>query len=191
MPVDGWCGISVLLLYCGCYDAAMTSVTTPVNQEPAASIPPIDAVPAPYQPSRFARLHNRLIALPVFLGGAAVLGVASRLQPNPAGLGTHRQLGLPPCQFEQVTGIPCATCGCTTSFSHAANGSLLDAFLTQPFGGLLALMTAMAVIVSGYALVSNMPVMPLIRFISRGRVIAVLLVYMMLAWGYAIYQHVG
>ncbi len=170
----------------------MTSVSTPADPEPTTAEPVAQgAVPTAYQPTRFARLQNRLMALPIFLGGATVLGIASRLEPNPAGLGTHRQLGLPPCQFEQVTGLPCATCGCTTSFSHAANGSLLDAFLTQPFGALLAVMTAMAVIISGYALATNMQIMPVLRFIGRGRVIAVLLAYMMLAWGYAIYTHAG
>lgn len=168
----------------------MSSAPTATDPGPKYARP-YTPVAAPYQPTRYARLHNRLVALPVFLAGSIVLGLAAWLRPNPAGLGTHRQLGLPPCQFEQVTGIPCATCGCTTSFSHAANGSLLDAFVTQPFGALLAVMTAMAVIVAGYALVTNMQVMPIVRFMTRGRVVAVLMVYMMLAWGYAIIQHMG
>ena len=139
----------------------------------------------------FPRLRNRLTALPVFLAGATVLGLAAWLRPDPAGLGTHRQLGLPPCAFEQMTGVPCATCGCTTSFSHAANGSMLDAFTTQPFGALLAVMTAMAVLTCGYAVVAGMPVTPLARSIGRGRVLVALLVFMMLAWGYTIFRHLG
>ena len=137
----------------------------------------------PLTPPWHARWHNRLVALPIFLVGSTVLGLAAWLTPDGAGLGTHRQLGLPPCQFEQVTGIPCATCGCTTSFSHAANGSLLDAFITQPFGALLAVMTAMAVLIAGYALVTNMQIIPIIRFMTRGKVIAIMVGYMLIAWG--------
>lgn len=152
---------------------------------------PKQATPAPAPPSLFARWHNRLIALPLFLAGSTVLGLAAMLTPRAEGLGTHRQLGLPPCQFEQVTGIPCATCGCTTSFSHAANGSLLDAFITQPFGAVLAVLTAMTVLITGYALVTNMQVMPIIRVATRGKVVVVMLVIMMAAWGYTIAKHVG
>lgn len=140
---------------------------------------------------RLSRWHNRLVALPVFLAGSTVLGLAGWLTPNSAGLGTHRQLGLPPCQFEQVTGIPCATCGCTTSFAHAAHGSLLDAFITQPFGALLAVMTAMAVLISGYALVTNMQIFPIVRFMTRGKVVAIMVGYMLIAWGYCIARHAG
>lgn len=150
---------------------------------------PVPSIALPPAPGRIVRWHNRLVALPVFLAGSTVLGLASILTPHRAGMGTHRQLGLPPCQFEQVTGMPCATCGCTTSFSHAANGSLLDAFITQPFGAVLAVLTAMAVLVSGYALVTDMPVMPIVRFVGRGKVILVMLVVMMLAWGYNIARH--
>ena len=39
-------------------------------------------------------------------------------------MGTHQQLRLPPCTFQQVTKVPCPSCGMTTSFSllmHGAN----------------------------------------------------------------------
>jgi hypothetical protein len=61
------------------------------------------------------------------------------LSPDPRGLGTHCQLGLPPCGFVAMTGIPCPTCGMTTAFTHAVRGHLITAVVTQPFGALLAL----------------------------------------------------
>ncbi len=38
---------------------------------------------------------------------------------------------------------PCPTCGMTTSFSHAGEGSWTTATLTQPMGALLVLLTTM------------------------------------------------
>ena len=81
------------------------------------------------------------------------MGVAYGLEPNPAGLGTHRQLGMPPCGFITFMGIPCVTCGMTTAFSYAAHGRILTAFITQPAGALLAILTAAMGIVSAYAMV--------------------------------------
>ncbi|MEM9414431.1 MAG: DUF2752 domain-containing protein [Planctomycetota bacterium] len=157
----------------------------------ADATPPAAPLPVPVPPRPLSRIQNRLLALPVFLAGSTVLGLAAWMDPDARGMGTHQQLGLPPCSFEQVTGFPCATCGCTTSFAHAAEGSLLTSFITQPFGAVLAVMTAMAVLISGYALVSNMPFAPVIYFVGRGKVIAGFIVFMMLAWGYNILRHMG
>jgi hypothetical protein len=38
---------------------------------------------------------------------------------------THRQLGMPPCTFKHVTGLPCASCGMSTSFALAVRGDLV------------------------------------------------------------------
>lgn len=64
----------------------------------------------------------------------AVLLTARFLEPSPAGVGTHQQLGLPPCPFLTMTTIPCPLCGLTTSISLAARGTVFAALLVQPFG---------------------------------------------------------
>ncbi len=64
----------------------------------------------------------------------AVLLTARFLEPSPAGVGTHQQLGLPPCLFLTMTTIPCPLCGLTTSLSLAARGMIFAALLVQPFG---------------------------------------------------------
>lgn len=77
--------------------------------------------------------------------GALAIGllvVAASLAPDPAGLGTHRQLGLPPCSLVVMTGYPCPTCGMTTAFAHTARGQFLSALRAQPAGAILALMVA-------------------------------------------------
>lgn len=63
-----------------------------------------------------------------------ILVVARILHPSPRGLGTHEQLGLPPCPFLLITGIPCPSCGLTTSFALAARFEFFSSFTTQPFG---------------------------------------------------------
>jgi hypothetical protein len=38
--------------------------------------------------------------------------------------GTHQGLGLPPCTFKETTGVPCPSCGMTSSFSLLIRGDL-------------------------------------------------------------------
>jgi uncharacterized protein DUF2752 len=56
------------------------------------------------------------------------LVLAGVLTPSPRGIGTHRQLGLPRCSFEQAFNIPCPGCGSTTAFAHFADGQIGGAF---------------------------------------------------------------
>lgn len=63
-----------------------------------------------------------------------LLGLAIWLTPSPDGMGTHQELGLPPCGFAYATHLPCPTCGMTTSFSLTVRGRLWSAFLAQPAG---------------------------------------------------------
>lgn len=71
---------------------------------------------------------------------------ASRLVPDPSGLGTHRQLGLAECPTLARSGRPCPTCGMTTAFAHLADGSLAKAWSVQPTAVFIALLAAGAAI---------------------------------------------
>lgn len=73
---------------------------------------------------------------------AGVLLLARWLKPDERGYGTHEQLGLPPCAFRALTGIPCPSCGMTTSFAFVVRGRLLSAAWTNPGGCLLAVVAA-------------------------------------------------
>ena len=68
----------------------------------------------------------------------AVFATASTLTPAAAGVGTHVALGFPPCPLLDATGLPCPACGMTTAFAHVARGHVINAFVAQPFGALLA-----------------------------------------------------
>jgi hypothetical protein len=52
---------------------------------------------------------------------------------------THRQLGLPPCTFYALTGLPCPSCGMTTSFALLVRGDVLNSLRANAVGTLLAL----------------------------------------------------
>ena len=73
---------------------------------------------------------------------SAPILVAGMLTPSDKGVGTHQQLGLPPCTFLWLTGFPCPFCGMTTSFAWAAHLHPLKSFATQPAGFLLFLACA-------------------------------------------------
>ncbi len=87
-------------------------------------------------PQRWVRMGG-FLAVIVPLG---LLLLAGRLQPNPTGMGTHQQLGLPPCTTRILLGIPCPACGMTTSWSHFARGQWASSMTVNPGGFLLAIM---------------------------------------------------
>lgn len=88
------------------------------------------------------------------LAGTALLvplAVAVWLQPSPSGMGTHQQLGLPPCTFVTMFGIRCPSCGMTTSWSHFVRGQWMQALQANVGGCLLAMI---ATVSSGWMLLA-------------------------------------
>lgn len=95
----------------------------------------LEALPADNgQLTRGVRIALALVAL----GWVAVFGIAGWLKPDPRGMGTHEQLGLPPCTFYRVTGMPCPSCGMTTSFCQLVHGNLAKSLEANPVATLLA-----------------------------------------------------
>ena len=76
----------------------------------------------------------------------AGFGLAGWLSPSPAGLGTHQQLGLPPCSARVLLGVPCPGCGMTTSFSHFVRGQWASSLKANAGGFVLAVVSALAVV---------------------------------------------
>lgn len=97
----------------------------------------------------------RGVGLVLALPSWTVLSIAHWLQPDPAGFGTHRQLGLAGCTVMTLTGWPCPMCGMTTTFSHLAHGEILAGALNQPFGVVLFSMTALAAVVGAIDLIGG------------------------------------
>jgi len=91
----------------------------------------------------------------------AVLTIAAVITPDPRGLGTHQQLlRLAPCSFVLTSGLPCPTCGMTTSFAWMLHGHPLKAFLVQPAGAVLCLATVALLLFSLWVVCSGNIVSP-------------------------------
>lgn len=83
-------------------------------------------------------LALRITAIAMTFLPITALAVASRLEPDLRGLGTHQQLGLPPCSMRALVGIRCPSCGMTTSWAYFTRGEWKRSFQTNAGGFLLA-----------------------------------------------------
>ena len=72
----------------------------------------------------------------------AGFGLAASLEPDDRGFGTHQRLGLPPCTTRTLFGVPCPSCGMTTSFSNFVRGRFLQSAQANATGLLLAIVCA-------------------------------------------------
>lgn len=131
---------------------------------------PATAIAAdPSQPSlRGIAAAHRLSAGVVVAAAGALLATAAWLDPDPAGLGTHEQLGIPACGWPHGLGVPCPTCGMTTAFALAAEGRIGPALACQPAGAVLAIATAAAGLLALHVVVTGSSVMPILRRLGGG-----------------------
>ena len=101
-----------------------------------ADLPPLDVIPV-------LRWWVRIGLLGIAVGLVALFAVAVWLRPydadgQPLRMETHRQLGLPSCQFYFLTKIPCPSCGMTTSFALLMHGDVANSLRANAVGTLLA-----------------------------------------------------
>lgn len=83
------------------------------------------------------RSERRLLQLFVMTVGTVFL-MALLMSPDPSGSGTHRQLGLPQCIIQTLTGSSCPHCGLTTSFCWLMRYEWQRSIEANPSGILLA-----------------------------------------------------
>lgn len=88
---------------------------------------------------RSASLTIRVLALLFAAIPLSGLFVARQLQPSSTGIGTHQQLGLPPCSMRMLFGMTCPGCGMTTSWAHFTRGQWTASAATNLGGFLFAL----------------------------------------------------
>jgi hypothetical protein len=88
--------------------------------------------------------HVRGVLVGIAAGLIGVFSIALWLDPYQADgsarrMATHRQLGLPPCTFYLLTGMPCPSCGMTTSFALLIRGDVINSLRANAAGTLLAI----------------------------------------------------
>lgn len=89
---------------------------------------------------RLLRWYERLFMGVVGFVLAGLLATAAWLAPSSRGLGTHQQLGLPPCTLVMLYGTRCPSCGMTTSWSHLMKGNVVASVQANSAGFLLGLL---------------------------------------------------
>jgi len=87
-------------------------------------------------------MYERLVLIAAGSLLLALLATAAWLTPSPRGLGTHQQLGLPPCTIVAWFGIRCPSCGMTTAWAHLLRGQVVSALRANAGGAMLALAAA-------------------------------------------------
>lgn len=97
-------------------------------------------------PSGYPLTHGWRWAL---TGWAFVLtagfALAAALEPDPRGYGTHQRLGLPPCSVRLWFGVPCPSCGGTTTFALFVRGRWSLAAASNPAAFGLALLSTLMI----------------------------------------------
>ena len=143
----------------------------------------------PTRPNRIS-VYSRLLAFTVSASSIALMTAAVRLRPSPDGIGTHRGMGFLPCNMLVTTGIPCPTCGMTTSFAWFFKGNLLASFYVQPGGFLLALGTGVIALWALYEAVTGRPIHRMVRYLPPKPLLIVGSMALALSWGWKIIIHV-
>jgi hypothetical protein len=158
--------------------------------EPSIPIPPVTS-PAIYtRPDEVERatLTERILAIGLAVGCSLVLCIAAYLPPSPTGTGTHTQLrGLQSCQFFQRTGLPCPSCGMTTSFSWFVRGNWLASFYVQPMGYVLAVIATVTAWAGYYIAVTGKPAHRLLKLVPSRYYLFPLLGLAVAAWGWKMF----
>jgi hypothetical protein len=131
---------------------------------------------------RRANLGERLCWSAMACVNAGVLAIAQRVAPDASGVGTHLQLGLPPCGFLAFTGLPCPSCGLTTAFAHMVRLNLLDAAHVHPVGVALFMVVVVSLLTCGVAAARGWPLEDTLKRLRLGRVAAIICLAAVLSW---------
>jgi hypothetical protein len=151
-----------------------------------AIVPPSTLTSSTRPPASLA-LWVRGILLGLTAGLVVVFTIAWRLSPYEADgtarrMGTHQNLGLPPCSFADKVGYPCPACGMTTSFALLVRGDVLNSLRANWVGTMLASFCLAFIPWALFGVFRGRSLF--VRSLERGLIIVVtgLLVLMLLRW---------
>ncbi len=83
---------------------------------------------------------SRLLLACIAIVLLSLFTLAAGLTPEPSGIGTHEQLGLPECGVIRMWGVRCPTCGMTTAWAHVAQGEFRQGLSASMAGSMLAVL---------------------------------------------------
>ena len=151
-----------------------------------------EPVPIIYTPSvqnPIVSIGARAKAAVVALAMLGVMILAAKLPPAPSGMGTHLQMGFQRCEFLARTGLPCPSCGMTTSFAWFVRGNWLASFYVQPMGFVMALLSGAVFWGATYIAIAGRPIHRLRHQINAVLLVSCLMGFAMVAWAWKIFIH--
>jgi len=155
----------------------------------AASMQEVPAIFSPRIEPVVVGVGGRILAMGISFACLAIMITAARLAPSPTGMGTHTQLGLDQCQFALRTGLPCPSCGMTTSFSWLARGNFPASFYVQPMGAVLALLTVVTFWAGLYIAATGRSLYRLIALGPSRYYVPAIMALAVIAWAWKIFIH--
>jgi hypothetical protein len=113
------------------------------TEEEAVELEPYEADEDSVDEAKPIHRWIRMVLLILTVPWLLVFFVAIQLDPyekNGAALklGTHQQLGLPECNFKAIAGVPCPSCGMTTSFTLLMRADVWNSLKANFAGTMLA-----------------------------------------------------
>ncbi len=130
--------------------------------------------------------RQRLPAIAIAVASGVILGLAWWLEPATKGIGTHQRLGLPACAWPDRFGIPCPTCGYTTSFALAAKGRFAESFVNQPMAMITALAVGCIFVAALWSATTGRSISPIAARFCGGKFWLLVALLAALSWGYKI-----
>jgi len=127
---------------------------------------------------------DRAVAAMVVAIAVPCTMLLARATPDPRGYDTHVQLGLAPCSWPRVYGIPCPTCGATTAACHVVHGHLLAAVVAHPFGAMVAAGGLLLAAAALWCLLRSRSFLDLLRQLPLGRLALGGVALLLLSWLY-------
>jgi hypothetical protein len=118
----------------------------------------------------------------IFVVLTVLLGGLSLLAPSPDHVGTHQQLGFPPCSFRAIFGLPCPGCGGTTSVCYMLHGDIRNALISSIFGTAVFLGLAATWLACFISLATRMPIVLSLEGKDAARLVAYSVALMLVSW---------
>jgi hypothetical protein len=127
---------------------------------------------------------DRLVALIVGSTALILVVALSSASPDGRGHGTHEQFGMAKCGWPLTYGIPCPTCGCTTAATSMVHGDVVTAFVTQPFGAMIALLGMLFGIHAWMCLIRGRSFVDILVRLPFWRIVLGMFFLLLASWGY-------